>query len=144
MNEKHYEKPFDNKDMINMIEEYLKNIISDTHREFLNELEVDEEVFMEEIAAEYVTKYDRLTMEGVEESVLNRIINCLPLKRKKDLLRTIKFIFHSMKDVDESDYQVFIDDIEEFCLSDYIDLVDYENAFKTYKTDLLFWDDSEY
>ena len=144
MNEKHYEKPFDNKDMINMIEEYLKNIISDTHREFLNELQVDEEVFVIETAAEYVTKYEQLTMEGVEESVLNRIINCLPLKRKKDFLRTIKFIFHSMKDVDENDYQVFIDDIEEFCLSDYIDLVDYENAFETYKTDLLFWDDSEY
>lgn len=143
MNEKHYGKSSDNKDVINMIEEYLKNIISDTHREFLNELEVDEEVFAEEIAAEYVTKYDRLTKEGVEESVLNRIINCLPLKRKKDFLRTIKFIFHSMKDVAESDYQVFVDDIEEFCLCDYIDLVEYENSFETYKTDLLYWDDSE-
>ena len=143
MNEKHYGKSSDNKDVIDMIEEYLKNIISDTHREFLNELEVDEEVFAEEIAAEYVTKYDRLTKEGVEESVLNRIINCLPLKRKKDFLRTIKFIFHSMKDVAESDYQVFVDDIEEFCLCDYIDLVEYENSFETYKTDLLYWDDSE-
>lgn len=143
MNEKHYGKSFDNKDVINMIEEYLKNIISDTHREFLNELEVDEEVFMEEIAAEYVTKYDRLTMEGVEESVLNRIINCLPLFRKKDFLRTIKFIFRSMKDVAESDYQIFVDDIEEFCLCDYIDLVEYENSFETYKMDLLYWDDSE-
>lgn len=143
MNEKYYGKSFDNKDIINMIEEYLKNIISDTHREFLNELEVDEEVFMEEIAAEYVTKYDRLTMEGVEESVLNRIINFLPLKRKKDFLRTIKFIFRSMKDVAESDYQIFVDDIEEFCLCDYIDLVEYENSFETYKMDLLYWDDSE-
>lgn len=143
MNEKHYGKSFDNKDVINMIEEYLKNIISDTHREFLNELEVDEEVFMEEIAAEYVTKYDRLTMEGVEESVLNRIINCLPLFRKKDFLRTIKFIFRSMKEVAESDYQIFVDDIEEFCLCDYIDLVEYENSFETYKMDLLYWDDSE-
>ena len=143
MNEKHYGKSFDNKDVINMIEEYLKNIISDIHREFLNELEVDEEVFMEEIAAEYVTKYDRLTMEGVEESVLNRIINCLPLFRKKDFLRTIKFIFRSMKDVAESDYQIFVDDIEEFCLCDYIDLVEYENSFETYKMDLLYWDDSE-
>lgn len=143
MNEKYYEESFDDKDIINMIEEYLKNIISDTHREFLNELQVDEEVFMEEIAAEYVTKYDRLTMEGVEESVLNRIINCLPLKRKKDFLRTIKFIFRSMKDVAESDYQIFVDDIEEFCLCDYIDLVEYENSFETYKMDLLYWDDSE-
>ena len=143
MNEKYYGKSFDNKDIINMIEEYLKNIISDTHREFLNELEVDEEVFREEIAAEYVTKYDRLTMEGVEESVLNRIINFLPLKRKKDFLRTIKFIFRSMKDVAESDYQIFVDDIEEFCLCDYIDLVEYENSFETYKMDLLYWDDSE-
>ena len=143
MNEKYYGKSFDNKDIINMIEEYLKNIISDTHREFLNELEVDEEVFMEEIAAEYVTKYDRLTMEGVEESVLNRIINFLPLKRKKDFLRTIKFIFRSMKDVAESDYQIFVDDIEEFCLCDYIDLVEYENSFETYKMDLLYWDDSK-
>ena len=143
MNEKYYGKSFDNKDIINMIEEYLKNIISDTHREFLNELEVDEEVFREEIAAEYVTKYERLTMEGVEESVLNRIINFLPLKRKKDFLRTIKFIFRSMKDVAESDYQIFVDDIEEFCLCDYIDLVEYENSFETYKMDLLYWDDSE-
>ena len=143
MNEKYYGKSFDNKDIINMIEEYLKNIISDTHREFLNELQVDEEVFAEEIAAEYVTKYDRLTMEGVEESVLNRIINCLPLFRKKDFLRTIKFIFRSMKDVAESDYQIFVDDIEEFCLCDYIDLVEYENSFETYKMDLLYWDDSE-
>ena len=143
MNEKYYGKSFDNKDIINMIEEYLKNIISDTHREFLNELEVDEEVFMEEIAAEYVTIYDRLTMEEVEESVLNRIINFLPLKRKKEFLRTIKFIFRSMKDVAESDYQIFVDDIEEFCLCDYIDLVEYENSFETYKMDLLYWDDSE-
>ena len=143
MNEKYYGKSFDNKDIINMIEEYLKNIISDTHREFLNELQVDEEVFREEIAAEYVTKYERLTMEGVEESVLNRIINFLPLKRKKDFLRTIKFIFRSMKDVAESDYQIFVDDIEEFCLCDYIDLVEYENSFETYKMDLLYWDDSE-
>ena len=143
MNEKYYEESFDNKDIINMIEEYLKNIISDTHREFLNELQVDEEVFVKETAAEYVTKYERLTMEGVEESVLNRIINCLPPKRKKDFLRTIKFIFRSMKDVAESDYQIFVDDIEEFCLCDYIDLVEYENSFETYKMDLLYWDDSE-
>ena len=143
MNEKYYGKSFDNKDIINMIEEYLKNIISDTHREFLNELQVDEEVFVKETAAEYVTKYERLTMEGVEESVLNRIINFLPLKRKKDFLRTIKFIFRSMKDVAESDYQIFVDDIEEFCLCDYIDLVEYENSFETYKMDLLYWDGSE-
>ena len=143
MNEKYYEESFDNKDIINMIEEYLKNIISDTHREFLNELQVDEEVFVKETAAEYVTKYERLTMEGVEESVLNRIINRLPPKRKKDFLRTIKFIFRSMKDVAESEYQIFVDDIEEFCLCDYMDLVEYENSFETYKMDLLYWDDSK-
>lgn len=121
----------------NMIVDYLRNNMLDSHKEFLSEINIDLSTLVDKAEKICVDRHHGLDMETVEECILNLMLNCMPLDKKRDFLRTLKPIFFSTQSATDDFYNGFVESIDTECLDECIELAEYEEAFRDYQMELI-------